>query len=214
MESRREPVSRYRLYVAASNAIDLIAGAGGWVADHAMAGWDVRAFIADGHEDRDGQLLQILGAAVVKLQTAHFREPNTPHTLAISPDLYQQNVRLRAHVSRAINRGKPQVIFLGHSYPAEMPGTPTKSRASLQPRRPGVQDEGTHGGRRFGPQHHNSRMPFQLGDRAAITDCLRPSFPEHGCDSPTSKSGVACPVRSQRPAHQPPQAATTDRKTS
>ena len=86
MESTREPVSRYRLYVAASNVIDLIAGAGGWVADHAMAGWDVTGAVADSHDDRNGQSLHILGAGVTEFQTVRdLGEPNAPHTLAIAP---------------------------------------------------------------------------------------------------------------------------------
>jgi hypothetical protein len=128
MESTREPVSRYRLYVAASNVIDLIAGAGGWLADHAMAGWDVTGFIADSHGDREGRPLQILGAGGIKFQTAlDFREPNAHHMLVIAPDLYERDVRLRAQVTRAIKLGQPEVIFLGGGYPPKVRGTPTKA---------------------------------------------------------------------------------------
>lgn len=127
MESIGEPDSRYRLYVAASNVLDLIDVAGGWVADHAMAGWDVTGFVADSQDHRDSQPLRILGAGLVKFKTARdFREPYKPHTLAIASDLYEQDVRIRACVSCAINSGEPEVIFLGDCYPPEMPGTPTR----------------------------------------------------------------------------------------
>jgi hypothetical protein len=118
MESIDEPASRYGLYVAASNVPELIAVAGGWVVDHAMAGWDVTGFIPDSHDYRDGRSLRILGVKAVKCQTRQlFEGPNTPQRLAITSDLYEQDERIRTHVARAIAFGRPEVIFLGGNPP-------------------------------------------------------------------------------------------------
>jgi hypothetical protein len=127
MESIGEPDSRYRLYVAASNVPDLIVLAGGWVADHAMAGWDVTGFVADSQDDRDGQPLRILGAELITFKTARdFREPYTPHTLAIASELYERDVLIRTRVSRAVNSVEPEVVFLGDCHPSDTPGTPMR----------------------------------------------------------------------------------------
>jgi hypothetical protein len=115
---------RYRLYVASANSVDLAGLAGAWLADRAMAGWDVTGFIADYHDD---QLLEILGANTVPYRSAScLWHPSPPHSLAIAPDLYDRDAPLRARLLRAVRLGEPEVIFLGDSCPSEMRGRPLK----------------------------------------------------------------------------------------
>jgi hypothetical protein len=119
-----EHAIRHRLYVAASNAIDLISIAGGWLADRALAGWDVTGFIANHH---DGRPLRILGVDAVQFQSARdLRDRYAAHSLAVTPGLYQQDERIRTRVSRAITLGEPELIFLGDAYPPGLRGKPTK----------------------------------------------------------------------------------------
>jgi hypothetical protein len=110
--------------VASANAIDLTALMGSWLADRAMAGWDVTVFVA---EYQDDQLLESLGADTVPYRSASgLWHPYPPHSLAIAPDLYERDAPLRARVLRAIRLGEPEVIFLGGRYPSEMRGKPLK----------------------------------------------------------------------------------------
>jgi hypothetical protein len=89
-----------------------------------MAGWDVTGFIADYNGD---QLLGILGADTVPYRSASgLWHPNTPHSLAVAPDLYERDAPLRARLLRAVRLGEPEVIFLGDSRPSEMRGKPLK----------------------------------------------------------------------------------------
>lgn len=115
---------RYRLHVAASNVIDLIAVGGGWLADRAMAGWDVTGFIADFDDDLP---LQILGIDAVQFHPAlDLRALCAADSLAITPDVYDRESRVCTRVSRVVTRGEPGVIFLGGAPPPEVRGKPMR----------------------------------------------------------------------------------------
>jgi hypothetical protein len=119
-----EHASRYRLHVAAPNVVDLITAAGGWLADRAMAGWEVTGFIADLHDDRP---LQILGVDPVQFHPAlDLRDLCAADSLAISPDLFIQESRIRMRVSRAATLGKTEILFMGEAIPAGAWGKPTR----------------------------------------------------------------------------------------
>ena len=60
-----EPDMRYRLDVVASNVVDVVKFAGGWLFDRAMAGWDVTVLLTDHPDDRP---LHILGAQTLDLE--------------------------------------------------------------------------------------------------------------------------------------------------
>jgi hypothetical protein len=104
--------------------VDLITAAGGWLADRAMAGWEVTAFISDLHDDRP---LQILGVDPVQFHPAlDLRDLCAADSLAISPDLFIQESRIRTRVSRAATLGKPEILFVGESIPPGAWGKPTR----------------------------------------------------------------------------------------
>jgi len=101
---------------------ELITVAGGWLADRAMAGWHVTAYIVDDHDDRP---LQILGVGAANFASVlDWRDPTALDTLAITPDLYQRDKRIRALVRRAVACGEPEVIITGESYPSELRRAP------------------------------------------------------------------------------------------
>jgi hypothetical protein len=114
---------RYHLHVAASDLVDLIIVAGGWLADRAMAGWHVTAFIAGDHDDRP---LRILGVNAVGLASAlDWRDPTALHSLAVAPDLYQRDKQIRARVRRAIATGEAEANVIGDAYPPDLRRVPT-----------------------------------------------------------------------------------------
>jgi hypothetical protein len=113
---------RYRLHVAAPTVGELIAAAGGWLADRAMAGWYVTAYIADDH---DSPSLHILGVGAVDFASAlDWRDPTALHTLAVTPDLYEMDMRIRTRIRHAVASGEPEVIVVGESYPSDLRRAP------------------------------------------------------------------------------------------
>jgi len=110
---------RYRLDVVASNVIDVVRFAGGWLFDRAMAGWDVTVLIADNPDDRP---LQILGARTLDLEVA-LQSPETrprPQALAAAADLFGCDPRVRQGVLQALDHGVTEVTLWGETWPAEL----------------------------------------------------------------------------------------------
>jgi hypothetical protein len=123
MLSVSEHPCRYRLHVAASDLVDLITVAGGWLTDRAMAGWHVTAYIAGDHDDRP---LHILGVGAIDCASAlDWRDPTALHTLAVMPDLYQRDKQIRARVRRAIATGEVEANVIGDAYPPDLRRVPT-----------------------------------------------------------------------------------------
>ena len=110
---------RYRLDVVASNVVDVVRFAGGWLFDRAMAGWDVTVLIADDADDRP---LQILGARTLGLECA-LQAAETrprPQALAAAADLFGCDSRVRKGVLRALDHGVTEVTLWGETWPAEL----------------------------------------------------------------------------------------------
>lgn len=114
------PDLRYRLVVMASNAVDAVTSAGGWLFDRAMAGCDVTTVLA---ERTDEHALQILG-----VQTAEFDDAPTSQlcdaesALAVSADLYRADGRVRAAVLDVLDAGLTNLVMWGDSWPQEFDG--------------------------------------------------------------------------------------------
>jgi len=104
---------RYRLDVLAPSVLDAVQSVGGWLFDHAMAGWEVTVLLID-QEDR--RPLRILGVdvlgPVVGLEPWTRRAP--AQILALAGDLLDRDdVRLGQSVSSALRRGLTQVAVWG-----------------------------------------------------------------------------------------------------
>jgi hypothetical protein len=110
---------RYRLDVVASNVIDVVRFAGGWLFDRAMAGWDVTVLIADNPDDRP---LQILGARTLDLEDALESAATRPRpqALAAAADLFGCDSRVRQGVLQALDHGVTEVTLWGETWPAEL----------------------------------------------------------------------------------------------
>ena len=110
---------RYRLDVVAASVADVVSGAGGWVFDRVMAGWDVTVLIAG---DEDARPIRILGADTLHLETAlaMWTERPHPHTLAVSADLLSNDARIRAGVLQALEHGTTEVTLWGDKWPPEL----------------------------------------------------------------------------------------------
>ena len=114
---------RYRLDVVASNVVDVVRFAGGWLFDRAMAGWDVTVLVAD---QPDVRPLQILGAQTLGLEGVlgaidSGAEPRPrPQALAAAADLFGCDSRVRQGVLQALDHGVTEVTLWGESWPSEL----------------------------------------------------------------------------------------------
>jgi hypothetical protein len=103
---------RPRLAVIAPTMAEAVRGAGGWLFDQVMAGWDVTVLTAD-HGDADDRPVHILGARAVNL-AAVFAKPMQISCLAavaVCADLYDRDERVREMVLDAQQHGGTEVRF-------------------------------------------------------------------------------------------------------
>lgn len=108
---------RYRLDVVSSRVLEVVSGAGGWLFDRVMAGWDVTVFTADA----DVRPLQILGTQTAGLDHA-FASPDDgarPHALAVATDLVGSDLRARQRVLKALDHSLTEVTLWGEVRSAE-----------------------------------------------------------------------------------------------
>ncbi|WP_197380331.1 hypothetical protein [Mycolicibacterium mengxianglii] len=114
---------RYRLDVIATDVVEVVQYAGGWLFDRAMAGWDVTVLMnGTGY---DPLPLQILGAEVLDLEAAiemDSRRPR-PDALAVATDAYGRDSRVQQGVRLALDSGHTEVTLWGQAWPAELAST-------------------------------------------------------------------------------------------
>jgi hypothetical protein len=108
---------RPRLTAVGASEADVVAHAGGWLFDQALAGWDVTVITADHADPRP---LRILGArgrdmAILGAQPA---VGACLQAIAVRDDLYESDARVRAMVVVAAAAGGAEVRLWGDSRPA------------------------------------------------------------------------------------------------
>jgi len=108
---------RPRLTAVAASEADVVAHAGGWLFDQALAGWDVTVITADHADPRP---LAILGArgrdmAILGAQPA---VGACLQAIAVREDLYESDAQVRAMVLTAAAAGGAEVRLWGDSGPA------------------------------------------------------------------------------------------------
>jgi hypothetical protein len=112
---------RYSIDIAAVSIAEFVPLIGGWVFDHAMAGWDITALVEQ--PDTELRPAAILGARVADLETAVV-EPQCvdsyPHALLVSAVLYRRDPHIRGLVGRAMNHGDIAVFMWGGTCPPEL----------------------------------------------------------------------------------------------
>jgi hypothetical protein len=110
------PSCRYRVDVYALSVIDVVVCLGGWIFDHAVAGWDVCVLVPAPFDDRP---LRILGAGTADLEVMLQAVP-APRSAAmlIFGGLLSSDMRVRARTSDAMRSGTVEVTTWGQSGPA------------------------------------------------------------------------------------------------
>lgn len=111
--------TRYRLDVLAPSVLGAVQSVGGWLFDHAMAGWEVTVLLID---REDSLPLKILGAEVLEPgapMTSWLRR-GAAHQLALAGDLLDRDdIGLAQSFTSALRQGLAQVAVWGGHLPAQ-----------------------------------------------------------------------------------------------
>ncbi|WP_084161255.1 hypothetical protein [Nocardia sp. BMG51109] len=120
----REHLLRYRLAVVGSNAVEVTRSIGGFVCDRTMAGWEVTVVLADASDTSGARSLEILGATVLDLEASLSTPVHDiwPHAVAIAPELYTTDARVRRGVLECLDHGLIEVALCDGDLPAELAG--------------------------------------------------------------------------------------------
>jgi hypothetical protein len=107
-----EPAIRHRLDVLASSVADVVSSAGGWLADRALAGWDVNVFVP---AVEDSAALRILGVNTHQLPESAVEKRNShrPTALAVSASALCADARVRARLTAECDRDIAEVTVWG-----------------------------------------------------------------------------------------------------
>jgi hypothetical protein len=113
-------LGKYQLRVTARNATEVVAHAGGWLVDRAMAGWDVSVVLI---EDCNAAPLRILGVhADLRDADDDSAAPLRSQSIAVSAAAIATDEELRSAVARTAKRGLAEVIVWGDADAALVPG--------------------------------------------------------------------------------------------
>ena len=118
-EAEADATARHRLDVIAASVPDVVRSAGGWLADRALAGWDVNVFVPD---TDDVAPLRILGVTPHRLTEVlpSGRNPRPPTAMAISADIVSADSGVREHLVAEFAREIPEVTMWGTEVPHGM----------------------------------------------------------------------------------------------
>jgi hypothetical protein len=113
---------KYQLNVLGATVADVVASAGGWVFDRAMAGWEVNVLVTTPDVVRP---VEILGARCFDLDTGLqlMKKGGYPHALAVATDVFDGDERVRQAVLAALRRGSTEISFWGAGSPASVDRT-------------------------------------------------------------------------------------------
>lgn len=107
----------YDLTVVATDAADVVAGAGGWIYDRVRAGWKVSVVVPAAADVRP---LEILGVRAYTAGRDARDLPPEPAALAVPANLFDTDQVLRRHVTGALKRGTAEVTMWGECAAAEL----------------------------------------------------------------------------------------------
>ena len=122
-----QPTPRSRLVVLSSGVGEVVTAAGGWLADRALAGWDIEVLVpVSGVDHAQIRALQILGATVRDLDAAldptleSALKTRTAAAVAVSAELFAADPGVRARVLHAYDRDIAEVAVWGDDVRAEL----------------------------------------------------------------------------------------------
>jgi hypothetical protein len=111
---------RYQLHVVAPHADDVVAGIGGWLADHVSAGWKISVMLS---EPVESLALRVLGIEPTPIDPMAWSCEDTAHVIAIETGLYHRDKDLRPSIDAAIPDSGKEVLLWGptaHLRPAQV----------------------------------------------------------------------------------------------
>ena len=113
-------LGRYELRVTAPSAAEVVASAGGWLVDRAMAGWNVSVVLTG---DQDPEPLRILGVDTRSSgDDGDGDGPLRSQSIAVSSTAIALDDTLRGDVARAVRRGVAEVTVWGDAGRDLVPG--------------------------------------------------------------------------------------------
>ncbi|TVY00848.1 hypothetical protein FPV58_15160 [Mycolicibacterium porcinum] len=121
IETPDSEVFRHRLHVIAASSVDVVCSAGGWLADRALAGWDVLVYLPD---DQDPAPLRVLGLAprsmgqLSDLAQSFRRERrgkrrNAPAALAVDAAMVSGHSLVTSCIERAFADATVEILMWG-----------------------------------------------------------------------------------------------------
>ncbi|GBE63796.1 hypothetical protein MFM001_02580 [Mycobacterium sp. MFM001] len=99
----------YRLDVVASDVVDVVRSAGGWLFDRAMAGWEVSVLLPASFDARP---LQILG-----VRTLECHADVGGAGLAVGAEAFASDAGIRDMVLKALDHSLTEVVLWGDEWP-------------------------------------------------------------------------------------------------
>lgn len=158
----KRPAERHRLEVLAVTVDDVVRGAGGWLADRALAGWDVDVLVAQPILDAGAvRSLRIIGASAHVLHQDLGARPRAD-AVAVSAELFTADARVRDRVLRAYDRDLVEVTVWGQVIPAE-----------LRTRLAGVEHVLSSAAQAFKGHALCAATPFAVKDQVGVTELFR-----------------------------------------
>lgn len=120
----------YDLTVVATDAADVVAGAGGWLYDRVRAGWKVSVVVPASCDVRP---LEILGVGAYSAGRDARDLPAEPAALAVPASLFESDQGLRRHVTGALKRGTAEVTLWGACATADVGYRVDRTQYRLSP---------------------------------------------------------------------------------
>ncbi|CAM4258964.1 hypothetical protein MB901379_00310 [Mycobacterium basiliense] len=105
---------RHRLEIVATSVIDVVAAAGGWVCDRALAGWQVTVLLPPGCDTRP---VRILGASTAEMPAGLALPGRTSPTLAVSASAFAADDHVRQRVLESLDHRLAEVALWGDGWP-------------------------------------------------------------------------------------------------
>jgi hypothetical protein len=105
---------RYRLDVIAVSALDVVASAGGWLYDRAMAGWQVTVLLPNPGDARPLRILGVQARDLDEWLTAN-GPGSASQSLAVSAEAFTADARVRDKVLTSLDDRLTEVALWGQA---------------------------------------------------------------------------------------------------